>query len=67
MFNVLSRRVDQSDAEFKDMVNAIVDFVNEDANCRTRIEKERFQLGWKIAKINEVLEKDFGKKIEIET
>jgi hypothetical protein len=41
--------------------------VNEDANCRTRIEKDRRALGWKIAKVNEVLEQEYGKKLNIET
>jgi hypothetical protein len=48
------------------MVNTVVDFVNEDANCRTRIEKDRRALGWKIAKVNEVLEQEYGKKLNIE-
>jgi hypothetical protein len=64
LLKVLSRNVDKTDPEFKEMVNSIVDYVNEDEGVRASIEKEKMSNAWKIVKINDVLEQEYSKKLD---
>lgn len=48
------------------MVKSIVEYANENEICRKSLEKERNSVSWKISRINEVLEHEYGTKLNFE-
>lgn len=62
---VLSRSVDKNNEDFKSMVASIIDHINSNEEVIRAIDDQNF-LKWKINAINQIVEKDYDKKINVD-
>lgn len=48
------------------MVNTVVEYVNDSEICRKSLENDKNSVSWKIARINDVIEHEYGIKLNFD-